>query len=54
MRGTASYLHHFVGYGGYVRRLRLIGIDRLVNEYMYFGISQCAEIYIIYLVYIVY
>jgi hypothetical protein len=47
MRGIASYLHHFVGYGGYVRRLRLLSIDIIVNGYI-FWMPSCAEIYYVF------
>jgi uncharacterized membrane-anchored protein len=49
MRGTASYLHHFVGYGGYVRRLRVISVN-ILNKYML--IYHNAQRYILYSWYI--
>jgi hypothetical protein len=45
MRGTASYLHHFVGYGGYARRSRLISVNIFRNEYMFLYIIMRRDIY---------
>jgi hypothetical protein len=45
MRGTASHLQHFVGYSSYVRRLRSISIDRLVNEYIFSDTIMRRDIY---------
>jgi hypothetical protein len=51
MRGTASYLHHFVGYGGYVRRSRLISVNIFGNEYIFSDTIMCRDIYYIFILY---